>query len=108
MINKIYYDETCKGILLCSGHTEETRKKMSETAKRTRVFSEETKKKISQAKMGHEVSIETREKIRETLKGNIPWNKGKKFGPQSEEVRKRTSEAVTKWWAERKAKEINS
>ena len=103
MINKIYYDkDTHKGMLVCNSHSEETRKKISDTLKRTKVFSEETRKKISQAKLGHGFTDEAKNKIRNSLKGNIPWNKGKKLGPQSEEVRKKTSEAVTKWWAERK------
>jgi hypothetical protein len=103
MLNRHYYDEIKhKGALLFSKHTEETKRKISNTLKNSKVFSEETKKKISQAKIGHEVKKETREKISKTLKGNIPWNKGKNTGPQSEEVKKKTSEAIKKWWAERK------
>lgn len=49
------------------------------------------------AKFGHQVSEETREKISNSLKGNIPWNKGiewrprKKRGPFSEEHKKKLS-----------------
>jgi hypothetical protein len=103
MLNRHYYDETKhKGFLLSSNHTEETKKKISKTLKANKVFSEETKRKISQSKIGRLVTQETREKISKTLKGNIPWNKGKKTGPQSEEIRKKTSECIKKWWAERK------
>ena len=36
------------------------------------------------------------------------WNKGLKTGNQSEEVKKRTSEAVKKWWKLRKENAINT
>lgn len=32
-------------------------------------------------------------------KGHIPWNKGKQMGPESEETRRRKSEAQKKKWA---------
>lgn len=52
-------------------HTEEAKKKMREKAKQreSRPVSEETKKKISESKMGHEVSAEAREKIRKAKIG---------------------------------------
>ena len=93
--------------------SEETKKKIS-TSLAGKPRSRETKEKISIAHkgnkhcVGRKCSEETKKKISETLKGNIPWNKGKKTGPQSEEIRKRTSEAVTKWWAERKINKINN
>lgn len=40
--------------------------------------SERTKNKIKQSLMNHNVSEITRMKLREKLKGNIPWNKNKK------------------------------
>jgi hypothetical protein len=58
--------------------------------------------------MGLEKTQETRNKISQTLKGNIPWNKGLKTGAQSEEVKKRTSEAIKKWWKLRKENAINT
>ena len=85
----------------------EVRKQISEKLK-GKIFSEETKKKISESKMGLEKTQETRNKISQTLKGNIPWNKGLKTGAQSEEVKKRTSEAVKKWWKLRKENAINT
>jgi len=41
-------------------------------------FSEETKKKMSEAHKGKPKSEEHRKKLSESGKGNIPWNKGKK------------------------------
>lgn len=43
-------------------------------------FSEKTKKKISISQKGKVITLEQRERISQTLKGNIPWNKGKKTG----------------------------
>lgn len=57
-----------------------------------RPCSSEQKKRQSEKMKGHTVSEETRQKIRETLKGNIPWNKGKTG--VSEETRKKMSEAA--------------
>jgi len=34
---------------------------------------------ISESRKGHKVTNKTRQKISNTLKGNVPWNKGKKF-----------------------------
>lgn len=42
-------------------------------------LNDETKLKISSSNKGRVVSTETKEKIRKTLLGNIPWNKGKKM-----------------------------
>ena len=76
-------------------HTDETKKKISDTKKGRKLsikhrvnigignkgkkLSEETKLKISKARKGYKPSIEHRRKISETLKGNIPWNFGKKM-----------------------------
>lgn len=60
--------------------------------------SEETKKQISEKKMGnkcatgkHNISKESFEKMSKTHKGQIPWNKGKHM---SEEARKKIAESV--------------
>jgi hypothetical protein len=86
-------------------------------------MSEETKKKISEAKRGKKIekqspeqiakriesrrkcggwNKETNKKISESLKGNVPWNKGKKVGPMSEEDKRKKSEAAKRYWAEKK------
>ena len=82
--------------------SEETKKKMSEAKKN---ISEETKKKLSEAHKGKKFSEETKKKMREAKKniseetkkkmseankGKPAWNKGKKF---SEETKKKMSEA---------------
>jgi NUMOD3 motif-containing protein len=60
--------------------SEETKKKISDAGK-NRVYSKERNEKISKAHKGHHraVSEETKKKISQTLKGNIPWNKGLKI-----------------------------
>ena len=90
-------------------HTEEARKRISETHK-GRYVSEETKKKISDYFKGKPRSEETIKKISESLKGRKTWNKGKhlseeqkrklseahkgkKLGPRSEETKRKISEA---------------
>ena len=73
------------------GHTvtDETRKKISE-AKKGKHRSDETRKKISEAKKGHTVTEETRRKMSEARKGNPGFWKGKN---RSDETRKKISEA---------------
>ena len=53
-------------------------------------LSEETKRKISESSMGHIVSPETRGKLSEANKGQIPWIKG---GHHTEETKRKISEA---------------
>ena len=97
----------------CGRHTEETKKKISES-KKGKTLSEETKKKISEGHKGENnhnygksLSEETRNKISESLKGRTlseetkkkigEANKGEKhpfYGKQhTEETRKKISEA---------------
>ena len=57
--------------------------------------SEETRKKMSESKKGkkpYEITEKTRKKMSETKKGKIPWNKGK-VNVYSEETRKKMSES---------------
>lgn len=70
-------------------HTEEAKKRISETHKGRHV-SEETKKKISDYFKGKPRSEETIKKVSESLKGRTPWNKGKHL---SEEQKRKLSEA---------------
>ena len=90
-------------------HTEEAKKRISETHKGRHV-SEETKKKLSDYFKGKPCSEETKRKISEATKGRVPWakgkhmseeqkrklseaHKGKKLGPRSEETKRKISEA---------------
>jgi hypothetical protein len=63
--------ETSKGII----HSEETKRKISD-AKKGIIHSEETKRKISDAKKGKNHSEETRRKMSESSKGTKWWNDG--------------------------------
>lgn len=93
--------------------SEETRQKMSESAKkrwakrkllklpgfRTGIkHSEETKKKISETKTGIKRSEETKKKISES-------HKGKKH---SDETKKKMSESQKKRWTKRKSIELDN
>jgi len=49
-----------------------------------RKHTEESKKKIGISKIGKPRSEETKKKVSESLKGNIPWNKGIKLGKNPE------------------------
>ena len=85
-------------------HSEETRKLQSQLKKGKVAYypSEETKLKSSTSKLGSNnpnygksPSDETKAKmsasLKGKLKGRIPWNKGKKTGPISEETRAKLS-----------------
>ena len=56
-------------------------------------LTESAKNKLSASIIGHEVSMETRLKISNSLLGNIPWNKGK-TGIYSKETRKKISDSL--------------
>ena len=77
-------------------HRPETIEKMREAARRRAPVSEETKAKISRNRkgkgVGREVSLETREKIGAAHRGRVK-------PPESEETRRRKSEAQKKRWA---------
>lgn len=77
-------------------HSEETKRKISETSKGRR-FSEEHKRKISEASKRFRHSEETKRKISEL-------KKGKKLPPRSEETKRKISEAKKAYWKARKAK----
>ena len=70
-------------------HSEETRKKMSQSmkGKHHKPFSEETKRRMSEAHKGKPHSEETKRKISES-------HRGKSHKPFSEEARKRISESL--------------
>ena len=78
--------------------SEETRKKISDTKKGhlkgTKQSPEHIAKRIKARKNGGGWSKETGKKVSQSLKGNVPWNKGKKTGPMSEEQKKKISETM--------------
>ena len=80
-----------KGVTL----SEETRKKMSE-AKKGHTVTDESKKKISATLKGHTVNEETKKKISEAKKGRTSPRKGVTL---SEETRRKISEAIKRRWA---------
>lgn len=72
--------------------SEKAKRKMSESHKGFK-HSEETKKKLSELKKGDKnpaKRLDVRNKISNTLKGNIPWMKGKKH---SQETRNKLSKS---------------
>jgi group I intron endonuclease len=79
--------------------TDETRKKLSIANKgkkpwcagKTGIFSEEMLKKLSDIKKGKTHTAEAREKMSKARKGKIPWNKGI---PQTEEMKNRISNSL--------------
>lgn len=76
--------------------------------------SKETRRKMSEAKKGFKHSDESRKKMSEAHKGNpnryskgrVPWNKGRKTGPQSEELVRRRMASIRK--ARELKKELNN
>ena len=75
-------------------HTEETKRRMSETRK-GKSHSEEHNRKISEARKGHIVTIETRRKISEARKGKYSTS-------HSEETKRKISEARRLYWQKKK------
>lgn len=88
-----FYDVLSEGGLNCmltsvegraGGHSEESKRKISEARKKQPIFnkgvkkSEETKKKMSEAQKGRKLSEETRKKMSEAKKG-VKRSKGKKI-----------------------------
>ena len=76
-----------KNPMFGKNHSEETRKKMSESHKN---ISDETRKKMSESQKGKHLSEEHRRKISESQKGRTAPNKGTHI---SEETKKKISEA---------------
>ena len=83
-------------------HTEESKKKMSEAkiGKPNHHIgiprSEESKRKMSEKKKN--MSEETKRKMSKAKKGRVPWNKGIKTGPLTEEHKWKISVGVRKQW----------
>lgn len=80
------------GLYKSGSHSEETKKKMSESAKNIK-NPEIKSKKISESKKGIKRSEETIKKMSESNKGKEPWNKGK-TNVYSEETKKKISEKL--------------
>ena len=91
-------DEHIKLHLKGKLRSEETRRKISEAKKGKsngrlgKHLSEESRRKISEKQKGRAMSEERKDKIRDTLTGTH----------QSIETRMKRSESIRKWWARRK------
>jgi hypothetical protein len=62
--------------------------------KGTKQSPEQIAKRIESRRNGGGWSKETGKKVSQSLKGNVPWNKGKKVGPMSEEHKQKISETM--------------
>ena len=84
--NECYYHrKACELIFLT--HSEHIR-----LHRKGKYWSEDTRRKMSEAKKGRTFTEEHRRNMSEAQKGKVPWNKGKK-GIYSEETIKKMSEA---------------
>lgn len=72
--------------------TEESKRKMSE-AKKGKHHTEETKRKMSEARKGRHLTEEHKQRLRE-------YHTGLKMGPHSPEHKQKLSEAMKRRWAE--------
>lgn len=97
-------------------HSEESRKKMSESGKKRAPISEETRAKLSARTVwnrGIPMSAETKEKLSIINRGQVSWNKG---NTTPEEVRKKISDSLkgnepwnkNKSWSEEIKEKISS
>ena len=73
-------------------HSEETKRKISKNNTRNMKGKNHSKESIEKMRIAKKnISDETRQKYRESHHGQIPWNKGKKLKPLSEECKKKIS-----------------
>ena len=79
-------------------HSEDTRRKISDTLK-GRTVTDETRRKISDAMKGRTVTDETRRKMSEAMKGENNPQYGKH---RSEDTRRKMSEAQKRRWARKR------
>lgn len=103
--------------MLGKHHTEETKQKMSEKAKKRKIsdkelqrlkimnigrkLSNETKEKIRKAMLGKKKSEETKKKLSEQRKGKPTWIKGQKL---TEEHKKNISKGVKRYYNQKNNK----
>ena len=89
MYSDLVYNNSKAGHIIFS---DEVRKKMAlrKLGKKRKPITEETRKKMSDAKKGKTYSLEARQKMSDAKKGKLPWNKGQ-LTPN--EVKKKLSDA---------------
>jgi len=101
---KLRLSKIHKGKKLSPEHIEKLRNKIISEETRANMRIAYQRRDNKKPHLGHKHSETTIMQMCKSHKGCIPWNKGKKISPASEETRKKMSESGKKAWVKRKLK----